>query len=161
MSIIENQRRGIYLLIIEDKANDNYNKLVQYIGDDDIAEKIAGSYHLDGLFDDGELGLGDDDIYSHIGLERRGAHHFDEACGLINALTSDKTYSRMFDLILTRTSYDQNKRRIKKEQIEVRTNRVQIIERLEWISSMDFGDDVDAWEEWRVIRTAEGFFTRG
>lgn len=161
MSIIDDQRRGIYLLIIGDKADNNYKKLVQYIGDDDIAGKIAGSYELDGLFDDGELGLGDDDIYSRIGLERRGACHFNEACGLINSLTSDKTNSRMFDLILTRTRYDQNKKRAKKEQIEVRMNRVQMIERLEWISSMDFGDDVDAWEEWRVSRTAEGFFTRG
>lgn len=161
MSIIENQRRGIYLLMIEEKAEANYLKLNEYVGDDDIAGKMAGSYHLDGLFDDGELGLGDDDIYSHIGLERRGGIHFDEACDLINAMTRDKSYRRMFDLVLTRTSFDETKQRSKKEQIEVRMNRVQMIERLEWISSMDFGDDVDAWEEWREVRTLEGFFTRG
>ena len=36
-------------------------------------------------------------------------------------------------------------------------NRVQMIERLEWISSLDFGDDISAWEEWMKLRKEEGF----
>ncbi len=144
--------------MIEEKSKSNFAKLLKYIGDEDTAHTMAGQYVKDHIFDDGENGLGDHDIYSPIGLEKRGAAHFNEACELINALTRDKSNSKNFDLVLTRRIFDEETELRRDIQIEVRMNRVQMIERLEWISSMDFGDDIDEWEQWRQIRMEEGFF---
>lgn len=159
MAFCQDQKRGKYLLTLYKKSRSSYSKLLQYVGDEDTASRVAASFQCGSLYDDGEQGLCDDDIYSDVGLEQRGATHFLEACDLINALTRADKQVRVFDLILTRMVYDEKKQQGRETQIEVRMNRVRMIERLEWISSLDFGDNIDAWEEWRQIRMEEGFFT--
>lgn len=93
-------------------------------------------------------------------MERRGSQHFSEACQIIDQLIEDKerkTYAKNFRFSLSRKSYDSKKRKQVITEDIIIMNRVQMIERLEWISSLDFGDDISAWEEWMKLRKEEGF----
>lgn len=63
---------------------------------------------------------------------------------------------KVFDLIFTQATNSEEHRRF--VQVEAKMTREEIIARLEWISSLNFGDDLDAWREWMEIRQEAGFF---
>ncbi len=88
-------------------------------------------------------------------MEIRGGMHFEEACALILALRAGDKNQQNFTVTFPRAVMKNGKGRY--ETMTVEMTRQQIIDRLEWISSLKFGDDLAEWSEWMEIRMAEGF----
>ncbi|WP_394199970.1 hypothetical protein [Litoreibacter albidus] len=129
-------------------ANRNVQCLLSKTSSKDEAYRLAGEAE--------EHGIGDQDIYSLNGLETRGYIHSNEAFDLIRALVNADTKQEVFDLLFTQAiNSEENRRYI---QVEATMTRDEIIARLEWISCLNFGNDLDAWREWMEIRQEEGFF---
>ncbi|BAQ69468.1 hypothetical protein NHU_02316 [Rhodovulum sulfidophilum] len=136
-----------YCNILEALAKKNGDALIASTSTKDEAYTLAAEKENEGL--------GDQNIYMIWGLESRGAIHFEEACALILALRMGEPDQQNFTVTFKRALMKNGKH--SHEMMTVDMTRQQIIERLEWISSLKFGDDLAEWSEWMEIREAEGF----
>ena len=141
------QRKDRYLNLLEALANKHAEELFARTTTKDEAYIIAAEKENEGL--------GDQNIYIIFGLEARGAIHFEEACALILALRSGDKDQQNFTVTFKRALMKNDKHSL--EMMTVDMTRQQIIDRLEWISSLTFGDDISEWSEWMEISLAEGF----
>lgn len=143
------RRNAKYTDVLQVKAEWNAAELLSSYENPDDAYRAAYSM--------GETGLDDRDIWTIWGMESRGGLHFDEACDLIAALEEAPATQDSF-VIFVKETYGEDDR-VQKRIVLKSLTRAELIARLEWISNLDFGDDLAEWLEWREIRAEEGFWS--
>lgn len=140
----------VYTNKLREKAERNTAELLGKFDNAEDAYKYASAQKS-------AANLDDQDIYTVWGMETRGALHFDEAKDLILALRDAPINQDFFDIEVIETFGDDGW--VKKRSTLRKMNRQELIDRLEWISNLDFGDSVDDWSDWLKIRSDEGFWS--
>lgn len=139
----------VYIEKQKEKAKIAYEKVIKKMGEE------AGLDYLFGLKLDEDP---EDDQYSAIGMEARARYHQDEALALIHALDKcdpNKSTSEVYT-IPYKLGVVGNGRALYKNFTHKMT-RAEIVERLQWITFEDYGDDIEKWKEWVAFRKEHGF----
>lgn len=139
----------VYTDVLREKAKKNTADLLDKFDNPEAAYACVSAQKS-------AANLDDQDIYTVWGMETRGALHFDEAKDLIVALRDAPVGHDIFEIDVIETFGDNGW--VKRSALR-KMNRQELIDKLEWISNLDFGDSVDDWNDWLKIRSEEGFWS--
>jgi hypothetical protein len=131
-----------------DRGDANYAELVSDIGDKEQADE----YILN-------LTLTEDpkeEHYSGIGLEARALYNSKEAFSIINAL-QEIAQSCQQSICVKWEQEKSNGKKLILKKYSSKMSRAEMIQRLEWITSERYGDDIELWLKWVAFREENGF----
>jgi hypothetical protein len=133
-----------------DRGDINRAKLVDEIGE--IGEIGAREYILNLILTEDPQ----EEHYSGVGLEARALYNSKEAFSIINAL-QEIAQSYQQSICVKWEQEKSNGKKLILKKYSSKMSRAEMIQRLEWITSERYSDDIELWLKWVAFREENGF----